>query len=109
MLAVIIATSMFPAIALLVPLLQLFIDIGWINTYQAMILPSMSFALPLAVWNLTAFFRQMPLELEEAAQIDGCTPGPGVPQGDPAARRAGCLHHRDHHVHRRLERVHHRA
>ncbi|GLZ43207.1 carbohydrate ABC transporter permease [Actinokineospora sp. NBRC 105648] len=73
-LAVIITTSMFPGISLLVPLLQLFSGIGWINTYQAMIVPSMSFALPLAVWNLTAFFKQMPLELEEAAQIDGCTP-----------------------------------
>src|ERR1043165_798184 len=39
-----------------------------------MILPSMSFALPTAIWLLTAFFRQMPFELEEAAQIDGCTP-----------------------------------
>ncbi|SDD65825.1 carbohydrate ABC transporter permease [Actinokineospora iranica] len=73
-LAIIITTSMFPGISLLVPLLELFSGIGWINTYQAMIVPSMSFALPLAVWNLTAFFRQMPLELEEAAQIDGCTP-----------------------------------
>jgi multiple sugar transport system permease protein len=73
-LAIIIATSMFPGITLLVPLLRLFTDISWINTYQAMIVPSMSFALPLAVWNLTAFFRQMPYELEEAAQIDGCTP-----------------------------------
>jgi multiple sugar transport system permease protein len=73
-LAIIITTSMFPGITLLVPLLQLFTNIGWINTYQAMIVPDMSFALPLAVWNLTAFFRQMPYELEEAAQIDGCTP-----------------------------------
>jgi multiple sugar transport system permease protein len=73
-LAMIITTSMFPGISLLVPLLQLFVDINWINTYQAMVVPSMSFALPLAVWNLTAFFRQMPFELEEAAQIDGCTP-----------------------------------
>lgn len=73
-LAGIIATSMFPGISLLVPLLQLFVKIDWIDTYQAMILPSMSFALPLAVFNLTAFFRQMPFELEEAAQIDGATP-----------------------------------
>ncbi|WP_455356691.1 carbohydrate ABC transporter permease [Streptomyces sp. SYSU K217416] len=72
-LSVIIATSMFPGISLVVPLLKLFTDIGWVNTYQAMIGPSMSFALPLAVWNLTVFFRQMPLELEEAARVDGCT------------------------------------
>ncbi|NUS53013.1 MAG: carbohydrate ABC transporter permease [Nocardioidaceae bacterium] len=72
-LAIIISTSMFPGIALVVPLLKIFTDIGWINTYQALILPSMSFALPLAVWNLTAFFRQMPQELEQAAMVDGCT------------------------------------
>ncbi|QRV01932.1 carbohydrate ABC transporter permease [Arcanobacterium phocisimile] len=74
-LTVIVATSMFPIVAIVVPLLQLFTDIGWINTYQAMILPSLSFALPLAVWNLHSFFRQMPVELEQAAMIDGCTPG----------------------------------
>ncbi|MEU1593651.1 carbohydrate ABC transporter permease [Streptomyces sp. NPDC005708] len=73
-LTLIIAASMFPPIILVVPLLRLFTDVGWINTYQAMIVPSMSFALPLAVWNLTAFFRQMPAELEKAAQVDGCTP-----------------------------------
>ena len=72
-LAVIIATSMFPGIAMVVPLLKIFTDIGWINTYQALILPSMSFALPLAVWILTSFFRQMPQELEQAAMVDGCT------------------------------------
>ncbi len=72
-LSAIIATSMFPGIALVVPLLKIFTDIGWINTYQALILPSMSFALPLSVWNLTAFFRQMPVELEQAAMVDGCT------------------------------------
>jgi len=73
-LAVIITSSMFPGISLVVPLLKLLIDIHWINTYQAMIVPSLSFALPLAVWNLTAFFRQMPQELEQAAMVDGCTP-----------------------------------
>jgi multiple sugar transport system permease protein len=72
---VIIAMSMFPGISLIVPLLKLFSSIGWINTYQAMIVPSMSFALPLAVWILATFFRQMPKELEEAAMVDGMTRG----------------------------------
>ncbi|MCX4860441.1 carbohydrate ABC transporter permease [Streptomyces canus] len=74
-LTLIIATSMFPVVSIVVPLLKLFTDIGWINTYQAMIVPSMSFTLPLAVWNLTTFFRQMPDELEHAAMVDGCTRG----------------------------------
>lgn len=74
-LGITIATSMFPVISLVVPLLKLFSNIGWINTYQAMILPSMSFTLPLAVWNLTVFFRQLPFELEQAAMVDGCTRG----------------------------------
>lgn len=72
---VIIWTTMFPVIAIVLPMFKLFTDIGWINTYQALILPAMSFALPLAVWNLTAFFRQMPEELEQAAMVDGCTQG----------------------------------
>lgn len=73
--AVIIATSMFPGVSLVVPLLKLFTEIGWISTYQAMVLPSLSFALPLAVWTLATFFRQMPKELEEAAMVDGLTRG----------------------------------
>jgi trehalose/maltose transport system permease protein len=73
-LAIIIVTSMFPGISLVIPLKKLFVNIDWINTYQAMIVPSLSFALPLAVWLLTAFFRQMPRELEQAAMVDGCTP-----------------------------------
>lgn len=73
-LAIIIVTSMFPGISLVIPLKKFFSDIEWINTYQAMIVPSLSFALPLAVWLLTAFFRQMPRELEQAAMVDGCTP-----------------------------------
>ncbi|MGW2719181.1 carbohydrate ABC transporter permease [Streptomyces sp. NPDC001492] len=72
-LTLIIATSMFPVVSIVVPLLKMFVGFGWINTYQAMIVPSLSFTLPLAVWNLTAFFRQMPDELEHAAMIDGCT------------------------------------
>ncbi|ACZ31809.1 binding-protein-dependent transport systems inner membrane component [Xylanimonas cellulosilytica DSM 15894] len=74
-LTVIVATSMFPLVAIIVPLLKLFTAWGWINTYQSMIVPGLSFALPLAVWNLTSFFKQMPAELEQAAMIDGCSRG----------------------------------
>lgn len=78
----IMACSMFPLIILIPPLLKMFSSTepfdwfpNWINTYQAVILPSLSFGLPLAVWNLTSFFKQMPVELEQAAMVDGCTPG----------------------------------
>ena len=73
-LAVIIAVAMFPGITVLVPMLKVFIELRWINTYQAMILPTIGFTLPLAIWTLTAFFRQLPVELEQAAQVDGCGP-----------------------------------
>lgn len=78
----IMACSMFPLIILIPPLLKMFSSTEpfgwfpyWVNTYQAVILPSLSFGLPLAVWNLTAFFKQLPVELEQAAMVDGCTPG----------------------------------
>jgi multiple sugar transport system permease protein len=79
---IIMACSMFPLIILIPPLLKMFSSTDpfgwfpyWVNTYQAVILPSLSFGLPLAVWNLTAFFKQLPTELEQAALVDGCTPG----------------------------------
>lgn len=73
--ALIVATSMFPGVSLLVPVLKAFIALDWINTYQAMVVPNMSFALPLTIFNLTAYLRQLPFDLEEAALIDGCTHG----------------------------------
>ena len=79
---VIMACSMFPLIILIPALLKMFSSTepfqwfpNWINTYQAVIIPGLSFGLPLAVWNLTAFFKQLPVELEQAAMVDGCTPG----------------------------------
>ena len=73
---------MFPLVVLLPPLLKMFSSTSpftwfpyWINTYQSVILPGLSFGLPLAVWTLTAFFKQLPVELEQAAMVDGCTPG----------------------------------
>jgi multiple sugar transport system permease protein len=79
---VIMSCSMFPLIILIPPLLKMFSSTApfqwfprWIDTYQAVIVPGLSFGLPLAVWNLTAFFKQLPVELEQAAMVDGCTPG----------------------------------
>ncbi|MDT4995042.1 MAG: trehalose/maltose transport system permease protein [Actinoplanes sp.] len=74
-LAAILGASMFPGVAILTPLFQLFSSFGWLGTYQALILPQISFSLPLAVYTLTSFFADMPWDLEEAARVDGCTPG----------------------------------
>jgi multiple sugar transport system permease protein len=74
-LAAILGASMFPGVAILTPLFQLFTGFSWLGTYQALILPQISFSLPLAVYTLTSFFADMPWELEQAARVDGCTPG----------------------------------
>jgi multiple sugar transport system permease protein len=74
-LAAILGASMFPGVAILTPLFQLFTSFHWLGTYQALILPQISFSLPLAVYTLTSFFADMPWDLEEAARVDGATPG----------------------------------
>ncbi|HEV7172926.1 carbohydrate ABC transporter permease [Pedococcus sp.] len=76
-LGVILGASMFPGVALVSPLFQMFTDFGWMSgaNYQALIIPDISFALPLTIYTLTAFLSEMPWELEESARIDGCTPG----------------------------------
>src|ERR1700761_3679369 len=74
-LAAILGASMFPGVAILTPLFQLFSGFGWLGQYQALILPQISFSLPLAVYTLTSFFADMPWDLEEAARVDGATPG----------------------------------
>ena len=74
-LAAILGASMFPGVAILTPLFQLFTNLGWLGTYHALILPQISFSLPLAVYTLTSFFSDMPWELEQAARVDGATPG----------------------------------
>jgi multiple sugar transport system permease protein len=71
----ILAAAMFPLIALLTPLFQLFSNLGWIDTYTPMIISNISFTLPLAIYVLTSFFSEMPWELEAAAKVDGATPG----------------------------------
>ena len=72
---IILGASMFPVVALVTPLFQLFTDIGWIGSYKALIIPNISFVLPLTVYTLTSFFSELPWELEEAARIDGATRG----------------------------------
>ncbi|MGO4615333.1 carbohydrate ABC transporter permease [Nocardia sp. 2YAB30] len=69
----ILSASMFPVVVLVTPLFQLFTSIGWIGEYQAMIIPNISFVLPMTVYILASFFAELPWELEEAARIDGAT------------------------------------
>ena len=74
-LGLVLAASMFPGVALVTPLFQFFTNIHWLGTYQALIIPDLSFALPLCVYVLASFFTQMPWELEQAAKVDGASPG----------------------------------
>jgi multiple sugar transport system permease protein len=74
-LGLILAASMFPGVALVTPLFKFFTNIGWLGHYQALMIPDLSFALPLCVYVLSSFFTQMPWELEQAAKVDGATPG----------------------------------
>jgi multiple sugar transport system permease protein len=73
LLALILSISTFPPIAVAAPVFKLWTDIGLYNTYIGLILPSLTFALPLAIYILTSFFREIPRELEEAALVDTAT------------------------------------
>lgn len=73
-LKVVLAVSMFPAIATITPIYVFIKDVGLRNTYAGLIIPYISFALPMAIWFLTSFFRGIPYSLEEAAKIDGAAP-----------------------------------
>jgi multiple sugar transport system permease protein len=68
------AIAMFPVISLVGPLYNLWRQIGLYDTWPGLILPYMTFALPLSIFTLSAFFREIPWELEQAAQVDGATP-----------------------------------
>jgi multiple sugar transport system permease protein len=68
------AIAMFPPISVVGPLYDLWRNIGLYDTWPGLIIPYMTFALPLAIFVMSSFFREIPWELEQAAQVDGATP-----------------------------------
>lgn len=66
--------AMFPAISLVTPLFNIERALGLFDTWWGLIIPYIAFALPLAIYTLSAFFREIPWELEKAAKVDGATP-----------------------------------
>jgi multiple sugar transport system permease protein len=66
--------AMFPQISLVSPLFDIERAVGLFDTWPGLILPYITFALPLAIYTLSAFFREIPWELEKAAKMDGATP-----------------------------------
>jgi multiple sugar transport system permease protein len=74
LIAVTLLIAMFPAISLVSPLFNLWRQLGLFDTWPGLIIPYLTFSLPLAIYTLSAFFREIPWELERAAQVDGATP-----------------------------------
>jgi multiple sugar transport system permease protein len=68
------AIAMFPPISVVGPLFDMWRTFGIYDTWPGLIIPYLTFALPLAIYTLVAFFREIPWELEQAAQVDGATP-----------------------------------
>lgn len=73
-LVILLMISVFPPIAVVVPLYVMLRDIGWLNSYQALIIPYIAFYLPFAIWILRNYFLAIPREMEESARIDGASP-----------------------------------
>src|SRR3954469_13592837 len=74
MLGAALALAIFPPIAIVGPLYNMWRNLGLYDTWPGLIIPYMTFTLPLAIYTLSAFFREIPWELEQAAQVDGATP-----------------------------------
>jgi len=74
LLLLILSVSMFPSIAVLAGLFELIRGMGIYNTLPALVFSYMIFTLPFTVWVLTTFMRELPVEIEEAAIVDGATP-----------------------------------
>lgn len=73
-LALVLTVSMFPGVSIISPLFLIMKSLHLLNSYTGLVLPYTTFALPLSIWMMTSFFREIPLELEESAKMDGCTP-----------------------------------
>jgi trehalose/maltose transport system permease protein len=73
LLAVILSITTFPPIAIAAPIFKLWTELGLYNTWAGLIIPNLTFALPLCIYILASFFREIPKELEEAALVDGAT------------------------------------
>ncbi|MBJ7338046.1 carbohydrate ABC transporter permease [Mycolicibacterium sp.] len=67
--------AMFPQISLVTPLFNIERRIGLFDTWPGLIIPYITFALPLAIYTMSAFFKEIPWDLEKAAKMDGATPG----------------------------------
>jgi multiple sugar transport system permease protein len=72
-LAVILSITTFPPIAVAAPIFKLWTELGLYDTWTGLIIPNLTFALPLCIYILASFFREIPKELEEAALVDGAT------------------------------------
>jgi multiple sugar transport system permease protein len=70
----ILVTRMVPRMTLVVPYYLLMMKIGLLDTYTGLVIAYVSFALPFSIWLLIGFFDDVPIEVEEAAMVDGCTP-----------------------------------
>jgi multiple sugar transport system permease protein len=69
----ILATQMLPPVGIIIPYFLILRNIGWMDTYQGIILIYLSFSLPFAIWLLVSYFEDIPYEMEEAAYIDGAS------------------------------------
>jgi multiple sugar transport system permease protein len=68
------AIAMFPPVSIIGPLFNMWRSLKLFDTWPGLIIPYMTFTLPLAIWTLSAFFREIPWDLDKAARVDGATP-----------------------------------
>jgi multiple sugar transport system permease protein len=73
LLGLVLSITTFPPIAIATPVFKLWTDLGLFNTLIGLIIPYLTFALPLAIYILVSFFKEIPKDLEEAALVDGAT------------------------------------